>query len=342
MAILGTVERPPTRSEEEQALWRAREERIQERGRALATLPHPWWAQALPFLLVPGIYACAFAAGAADGFARLPWIAAGGVLYTWLGIYGHDCTHGAYSHNEKRNRWMGTWILAHAFASFEAYRALHVAHHLNTGFPEDPSGDSPVIQDQANLFTHVLLVFLPLGFPLFQVLPGWLAAVGLEPRAYPKCVRRRIRGDFVFTVCLQALLLTWMGAGVWSMLVAIYFMGTFLIIQLLGFNHVSTEAYTDVCLLNTRNVGSSGWIRLLTLNAGLHVEHHILPKVPWYRLPELHRILVEEAGETPYASPSFLGAHLEVLRAHWRALFTEGASSPEAGEPPPEVPPPVL
>lgn len=297
------------------------EERIRQSGKHLEEQPHQPLLQILPFLLVPGIYLCAYRAGAAAGWSCLPWVLAGGILYMWLGIHGHDCTHGAYSHDPVRNRWMGTWILAHAFASFEAYRALHVAHHLHTGFAEDPSGDSPEIQDQANLFTHVLFVLLPFGFPLFQVVPGWLAALGYEPRPYPACVRARIRQDFLFVAAMHGGLIWGLGPRAYLFYVAIFFLGTFNILQLFGFNHVFTEAYTNACLLNTRNIGSSWLVRLLTLNSGYHVEHHILPAVPWYRLPLVHQVLLQEAGEAPYSVDGFFQAHWQVFRAHARALL---------------------
>lgn len=315
------MDRPPTRDPAEEARWKAIEDRIRQRGKALEALPMNPLLQLLPFLLVPAIYACAREAGAAAGAGTVAWILAGSVLYMWLGVHGHDCTHGAYSHHEGRNRWMGTWILAHAFASFEAYRALHVAHHRHTGFADDPSGDSPEIQDQSNLVTHVLFVLLPLGFPLFQVVPGWLAALGLEPRPYPKCVRARIRRDFVFVALMHSGLACGLGPRAYLCYVAIFLLGTFNILQLFGFNHVFTETYTDACLLNTRNIGSGWLVRWATLNAGFHVEHHILPAVPWYRLPAVHRILVEEAGGAPYSVDGFLNAHWQVLRAHLRALL---------------------
>lgn len=319
------MERPTTHAGEQHARWKEIEDRIRRRGKALEALPHIPALQAVPFLLVPAIYLCAARAAAAATWPGAgAWVALGGLFYMWLGIYGHDCTHDAYSHHKLRNRLMGTWILAHAFASFEAYRALHLSHHQHTGFDDDPSGDSPAIQDGANLVTHFLFVLLPLGFPLFQVVPGWLAALGIEPRPYPQVVRRRIRQDFLFVVTMHAGLVALLGWRGWAFYHLVFLTGTFFILQLLGFNHVFTEVYTDCCLLNTRNIGSGPWMQLFTLNAGFHVEHHILPKVPWYRLPAVHRILMEEAGGAPYSIDGFLAAHWSVLKAHLADAFGLG------------------
>ncbi len=40
-----------------------------------------------------------------------------------------------------------------------------------------------------------------------------------------------------------------------------------------------------------------GWINRLVFNAGYHVEHHDMPRVPWNRLPAL-RALAPEMFDT--------------------------------------------
>ncbi|WP_248920121.1 fatty acid desaturase family protein [Pseudomonas entomophila] len=43
------------------------------------------------------------------------------------------------------------------------------------------------------------------------------------------------------------------------------------------------------------------WSRFVILNFNLHIVHHAFPSVPWYRLPEAHRMLHEQDG-SPAAS----------------------------------------
>lgn len=314
------MERPPTRPPEVHQDCQERLARIVAEGKRLESLPHPLWARLLPFAIALGLYTSAYLASQSQGWVWLLATIGGGIFYMWIGIYGHDCTHNAYHERPGPNRWLGTWILAHGYASFEAYRALHIAHHQNTGFDTDPSGDSPAVQDQANLLGHILFVLIPTGFPIFQVIPGWLTALGIEPKPYPACVKSRIRRDFVFVVAYHLGLRALLGPLGYQAYFVCYVLGTGFILNLLGFNHVGTEAYTDCVLCNTRNIGSSPFIRAFTLYAGHHVEHHILPRVPWYRLPELARILDQEGGPR-YSVEGFFHSHALVLKGHLAAAW---------------------
>ena len=55
---------------------------------------------------------------------------------------------------------------------------------------------------------------------------------------------------------------------------------------------------TDAAYGITRTTLARGWERWLILprNIHSHIEHHWYPSVPFYRLPELHRALLEQPG----------------------------------------------
>ena len=62
--------------------------------------------------------------------------------------------------------------------------------------------------------------------------------------------------------------------------------------------------------LNTRTT-RAGWIARLTAapaNVNYHIEHHAMASVPYYRLPQMHRLL-RERNAVPEAP-----GYLEVLR----------------------------
>ena len=42
---------------------------------------------------------------------------------------------------------------------------------------------------------------------------------------------------------------------------------------------------------NTRTVFTNWIVRFVTWNMPYHIEHHTLPMVPFYRLPDLHRLM---------------------------------------------------
>ncbi|MFK8024587.1 MAG: fatty acid desaturase [Ilumatobacter sp.] len=61
---------------------------------------------------------------------------------------------------------------------------------------------------------------------------------------------------------------------------------------------------------NTRTVLMNPVFRFLYLNMNYHVEHHIFPTVPYYRLPALH---AEIADALPPPTPNMLSAYAEIF-----------------------------
>ena len=72
--------------------------------------------------------------------------------------------------------------------------------------------------------------------------------------------------------------------------------------------------------LNTRTVYMNPISRFIYLNMNYHVEHHIFPAVPYYNLPELHRLLKDDL---PPPSPSIWAAYKEMLPILVRQLKGE-------------------
>jgi fatty acid desaturase len=69
--------------------------------------------------------------------------------------------------------------------------------------------------------------------------------------------------------------------------------------------------------LNTRTVKMNVVNRFLYWNMNYHVEHHMFPMVPYYRLPELHE---EIKGDCAPVYPSLWAAYKEIIPAIWRQL----------------------
>ncbi len=302
---------------------RARTDRVVAAAEALRALPHSRVGEAVPVVLVAGLLGSTRMAAAASGPAWILWVVVAAWFLTALGVISHDCVHGSLSRRRAWNDGIGTLVLGLNFASFQAYRALHLAHHRFTGFDEDPSGDSPKVQRTTNLVVHLLLVFIPFGFPLFQILPGWLAAFGTDPVTYPPRVQAAIRRDFPRMLAIQLGLGAVLGFDGYRAYFWVWMLSMLMVIQLFGFNHVGTEAYTDCILCNTRNVHARpAFLEWLTLYAGYHVEHHLVPPVPWYRLPALHRMLEAEGGAT-WSVDGYLASQLGMVRSYldqWRGL----------------------
>jgi fatty acid desaturase len=55
----------------------------------------------------------------------------------------------------------------------------------------------------------------------------------------------------------------------------------------------------------TRTVTSNPLFSFLNINLNYHLEHHLFPGVPWYNLPKVHRLLLDDyraAGASVYRS----------------------------------------
>ena len=68
--------------------------------------------------------------------------------------------------------------------------------------------------------------------------------------------------------------------------------------------------------LNLRTVYMNPISRFVYWNMNYHIEHHMVPLVPYYKLPDLHEACKFDFPPTPNAS--FLDAYAEMLPALWR------------------------
>ena len=64
--------------------------------------------------------------------------------------------------------------------------------------------------------------------------------------------------------------------------------------------------------LNTRTVYLNPVFAFLYANMNYHIEHHMFPMVPFYRLPELHAMIKDDC---PPAYPSLWAAWQEIVPA---------------------------
>jgi fatty acid desaturase len=86
--------------------------------------------------------------------------------------------------------------------------------------------------------------------------------------------------------------------------------------QLLGLTqHAGLAVNVKDHRLNTRTVYMNPVFRFLYLNMNYHLEHHLLPMVPFHALPRLHDAIKDQL---PAAYPSLFAAYREMLPALWK------------------------
>jgi beta-carotene ketolase (CrtW type) len=199
------------------------------------------------------------------GFAAVPLALAMMFLYTGLFITAHDAMHGGVSpHNPKLNDFIG-WLSTINFAllSFRNLKFQHGYHHEYPVTDKDPDSHDGTHKGFFRWYMHFALHYITwpqlLGMAIvFNVLHYGLGIGQLN------------------------LILFWEVPCILSTVQLFYF-GTYL-------PHREPEGgYT-----NSHRSSSNDYSTLMSFitcyHFGYHLEHHVYPAVPWWRLPAVrHR-----------------------------------------------------
>lgn len=215
-----------------------------------------------------------------------------------LGLIMHEAVHHLISKNSLLNDWLAEVFCAWPIlVSMRSYRVKHLAHHAWLNTEEDPDyiGKSDVDwrfpMKRLRLLKVLLVQISGLGIvgamrmmsgarvkTAKQKTPLWYHALRLAFYA-------GIISLFVYTDRLDLLLLYWL----------VPFL-TWLQIANRMRRIAEHSAVKDQPLaLQTRTTihGFLGRILLAPKNISYHSEHHIFPSVPYFNLPKVHDILVD-------------------------------------------------
>ena len=215
-----------------------------------------------------------------------------------LTVLQHDCGHRSAFGPQRLNLWMGRVLAWFVLMPFTTFTELHRLHHGFLGDERhDPDewfyGGGPV-----QLFLRECL-FMPRFI--------WLSLTRIPPGE----VRARVVRELAFNLLTHGLLvaaLLW--AGEIGLLVYAWLLPMLWLACVFSPISRGYEHYPMACLagndprrqdlrLNTVSV-TSRLMGALWANIGLHVEHHMYPRVPFYRLPALHRLF---AGKSYHSAP---------------------------------------
>jgi fatty acid desaturase len=279
-----------------------------------------------------GIIALAFAA-----LARFPhpvtFVAAVAVLggrQLALGVLMHDAAHGSLFRTRWLNEVFANWACARpVWNDVARYRRHHLAHHAHTGTTLDPDLclAAPFPVTRASLGRKLLrdalgvtglkrvlgLLAMDLELITYTVTPE-VKRLPLRPlHEHLAAGARHIAGVLVTNAALLGVLALAGHAWVYSAWVVAFVTSFSVVVRVRSIaEHACTEASADP-LRNTRTTLAGPFERLLLSphRVGYHLEHHLLMTVPYFRLPEMHRMLVER-GALPEGAVAH--GYLEVLR----------------------------
>ena len=222
---------------------------------------------------------------------RLPAYLLMGAALHGLGILMHEAVHGNLFRERRRDRWAAFLLGAPVLVSGAAYRVSHLRHHRHNRGPEDPdefASHFKGVRAQAIAF----YVWAAIGMLIFLGHVPLTALVRGTRRE-----RREVVLEYTVILGLAAVILLWAReAGRLDLLLHGWVapMGVaWIIVNVRGWSeHMLTSS--DHPLHATRTITSNRVVSLLMCNLNYHLEHHLLPAVPWYNLPRVHALLQEE------------------------------------------------
>jgi fatty acid desaturase len=218
-----------------------------------------------------------------------------------LGVLMHEAAHYRFFRNRKLGDAVADVFAAWPIlATVEGYRRNHLAHHQHANTEQDPDWMVKLGQPQFSFPQRARVTVLHmLGYlatvstvrDLAQILPR-VSAGDTSPRSY-----RLTRLAFYLLVIGLSVWFGW-----WEELL-LYWLVPYMTMFFL-FLHVRSVAEHFGSMDYGRELGSTRtvepyfWERWFFAphNINYHLEHHLFPSVPFYNLPALHKLLMDDGA----------------------------------------------
>ena len=222
-----------------------------------------------------------------------------GILLAFLFNLEHECTHKSPFRSDWINEcagWIAGFLILQPFLWF---RYFHLEHHR---FTNDPERDPELVgkPKPKTVGQYVLYALAPIYWKNKLLLLISNARGEVFDDFVPENARRRVRTEARISIaCYVAVLIF----SIWVSPVLVW---VWLVPLALGFpvlrlyhlaEHGLCPAVGDM-FENSRTVFTSRIVRFVTWNMPYHTEHHTLPMVPFFRLPELHRLVRQHLKRT--------------------------------------------
>ncbi|GAA3925891.1 fatty acid desaturase family protein [Litoribacillus peritrichatus] len=252
-----------------------------------------------------------------------------------LGIILHDCSHRSWFATHKQNDFFGHWLAGiPILVPMRFYRPYHFVHHTKTGTKQDPDVDNikqypvtrasmqrKIIRDFAGLSglkaIYGVLFFANTGRVGNTVSLGNQAS-GKNQQQAIQFALANFRDILIFHGlafgCFVYFDHPWL-YGLWWLSYIFTYPFIIRLRQIAEHGAMPTLASKDV-RETTRTTLASWWERLTFAPnyVNYHCEHHFLPTVPGYHLPEMHHLLKNRGFYQEHKPALVEGGYLEVLR----------------------------
>ena len=232
-----------------------------------------------------------------------------GAFLVFLFTLEHEATHKTPFASEALNEWVGRICGLVLLLPFHWFRYFHLAHHRWTNIAgQDPELDGGKPATPLQWLWHV------------TGLPYWISQV----RLLGKLILGRGMADYIPTgarsrIVAEARVMAalYLAAGL-SLLVTPLLFWLWLVPVLLGqpvlrlyllAEHGDCPQVANM-FENTRTTFTTALMRALAWNMPYHVEHHVMPAVPFHHLPALHGLMRDELQVTADGYAAFTREYL--------------------------------
>ncbi len=257
----------------------------------------------IPFLCIMGLMLFAVGSGVFLGLALVPLA---GLFLLRLFIIQHDCGHGAFLPGRLGNDWTGRALGVLTFTPYDCWKRSHALHHSTTGnLDARGHGDVDMLTvREFNRSTHIQRF-------LYRLYRHPIVLFGLGP-AYLFLLRHRLpiglmnKGSAYWVSAMAtnfaiAAILGGLIYGFGLLATALVVLPTVLVAASLGVwlfyvQHQFEQAhwsdsdnwsFHEAALYGSSHLDLPQPLRWFSGNIGVHHVHHLVSRIPFYRLPEV-------------------------------------------------------
>ncbi|MCK0127276.1 fatty acid desaturase [Erythrobacter sp. F6033] len=293
------------------------------------------WEVASTFVPFAALMAAMLFAVQAEYYIALALIPLAGMLLLRLFIIQHDCGHGSFFKSKAVNKWLGRSIGVLTLTPYDCWRRSHELHHASTG-----NLDARGYGDVDTLTVREYREKSWLGRFGYRLYRHPIVLMGLGP-AYLFLLRHRLpiglmKAGWIYwisalaTNAVTAAILIALGLAFGAAVTALVFLPVLLTAASVGVwlfyvQHQFEDAHWDTrenWNYHDSAIGGSSYLHLpavmnwFTGNIAIHHIHHLVSRIPFYRLPAALKAYPELA-EYNRVSPR------QAVSTMWLALWDE-------------------
>lgn len=225
-----------------------------------------------------------------------------------LAILMHEAAHAALFKNKRWNEFAGEWLCGRPIlADLFEYRRYHLKHHRFTQTDKDPdlrlSAPFPTtkasmrrklwrdISGQTGVRQRSQQIMF--AFKMAGDVEGQVSSQDLAQAFAGPVIGRAVIANSVIFAVMWVFGAWWWWFAFWALPLLTWFQ---LVLRVRNIAEHGVVEVSDDPLRNVRTTRAGPIMRLLLAPyyVNYHLEHHLVMHVPCYRLPQLHRMMLEQ------------------------------------------------